>query len=376
MSAPGIDLLWLDRALALAERGRYTVSPNPMVGAVVVRGGRPAGEGFHRRAGQAHAEVEALRQAGSRARGGDLYVTLEPCVHFGRTPPCTEAILAAGVRRVVVADEDPNPLVAGRGLRALIRGGLEVIRADGPRREAARRQNEKFRVWITRGRPFVLAKWAATLDGKTATRDGESRWITGMQARRRALLFREEYDAVLVGAGTVLADDPRLNRRIGLNRATPHWRIVLDGRLRVPESAALFRDPAGVAIATARPLEHPKVRRLASRGVTVWSVRAGPEGRIPGQALLARLAREGITSLMVEGGATTLWEFFRARCVDRLAVFLAPRILGGEAAPGGVGGAGFALRATAGVTELGCERIGRDLLLTGRVVPAERLRRR
>ncbi len=362
-----VDLRWLDRALELAERGRYTVSPNPMVGAVVVDAGRLVGEGFHRRAGGAHAEVEALRRSGRLARGADLYVTLEPCVQFGRTPPCTEAILAAGICRVVVAARDPNPLVAGRGLRALARAGVEVLRADATRRNRAERQNEKFRTWIASKRPFVLAKWASTLDGKIATEKGGSRWITGREARRRGLLLREEYDAVLVGAGTILADDPRLTRRLGKNRSTRHWRIVLDGRLRAPETARLFGEPEGVAVVTSRRETSGKVRRLAARGVTVWRIPAGPSGRISVRALLARLGEEGITSLMVEGGAATLSEFFWAGCVDRVAAFLAPRILGGAAAVGSIGGQGFRLPATPWLADLECEGVGRDLLITGRV---------
>ncbi len=338
-----------------------------MVGAVVVCRGRVVGEGFHRRAGGSHAEVEALARAAARARGADLYITLEPCAHFGRTPPCTEAIRKAGVRRVIVAAADPNPLVSGRGLRALARAGLEVVRADRSRQVRAERQNEKFRTWVTRGRPFVLAKWAATFDGRIASASGESRWITGRGARQRALLLREEYDAVLVGAGTVLADDPLLTRRLGVNLATAHWRIVLDGRLRVFETARLLRRPEGVLVVTAAPQTHPKARRLAARGVEVWSLPGSRLGQVSIGSLLSRLARRGVASLMVEGGAATLWEFFRERSVDRVAVFLSPRILGGAAAPAAVGGDGFRLSATPRLEDVEIERLGEDLLLTGRV---------
>ncbi len=371
MSPPArpIDLRWLDRAFELAERGRYTVSPNPMVGAVLVSGGRVVGEGFHRRAGGAHAERQALERAGRRAGGADLYVTLEPCAHFGRTPPCALAIVAAGVRRVIVAAKDPNPLVSGRGVRLLARAGIEVIRAGPVDERRAERQNEKFFTWVREKHPFVLAKWAASLDGRIATAGGHSRWISGREARSRALLLREEYDAVLVGAGTVLADDPLLTRRLGRNPMTPHWRIVLDGRLRVPEGARVFRKPEGALVITARPENHPRARRLASRGVRVWSLPGSRFGQVSVRRLLARLARQGVTSLMVEGGGSTLWEFFRARCVDRVVVFLAPRILGGERALGAVAGAGFSLAATPCLTALRLESLGEDLLLTGRVAP-------
>lgn len=357
----------MDRALELAERGRFTVSPNPMVGAVVVRGGRVVGTGFHRKAGGPHAEVAALARAGKRAAGADLYMTLEPCAHRGRTPPCTEAILAAGIRRVVAAAGDPNPLVAGRGFSALRRAGVRILAATPAQRRQAELQNEKFLVWIRKGRPFVLAKWAGSLDGRTATAKGESRWISGPEARRRALLLREEFDAVLVGAGTVLADDPHLTRRLGRNRITPHRRIILDGRLRVGESARLLRDPEGVILVTARSPESPAVRRLVARGVAVWSLPGRRPGHVSIPVLLGKLARHGITSLLVEGGSSTHWEFFRAKRVDRVAVFLAPRILGGGRAPGGVGGEGFSLPTTPRLDDIEIERLGEDILVTGRV---------
>lgn len=361
-----IDMKWLDLAFELAERGRYSVSPNPMVGAVVTRSGRVVGTGFHRRAGGPHAEVVALSRAGGRSRGADLYVTLEPCAHFGRTPPCADAIVASGVGRVIVAARDPNPLVSGRGLSILRRAGIPVVLADAARRRRAERQNEKFGTWIRERRPFVLAKWAATLDGRIASAAGDSRWITGARARERALLLREEYDAVLVGAGTVLADDPRLTRRLGKGR-TPHWRVLLDGRLRVSAGARLFRQPENVLVVTARPPKHPMARLLASRGVHIWSLAGRGSGRVSIPALLSRLAGEGITSLLVEGGSATLWEFFRARRVDRIAVFLAPRILGGAGAPAGVGGQGFPLGSTPRLNAIGIERLGEDILVTGRV---------
>jgi len=361
------ELAWLDRALALAEKGRYTVSPNPMVGAVVVRGGRSVGEGFHRRAGGPHAEILALRRAGGKARGADLYLTLEPCVHQGRTPPCAPAVIASGVRRVVIAGADPNPRVAGRGIAALRRAGIEVVLAPAPWRAQARAQNEKFRASIVSGRPFVLAKWASTLDGRIASARGESRWITGEAARRRALALREEYDAVLVGAGTVGADDPRLTRRLGKAGPLAHWRIVLDGRLRLPETARVLRGPGERLVVTAVGKNHPKTRRLCARGIRVWSLPARSRGRVDLARLLSELGRHGVTSLMVEGGAETLGGFFEAGLVDKVAAFLAPRVLGGRRAPAAVGGAGFALADARALTDLRVESVGRDLLITGRL---------
>ena len=357
----------MDRAFELAERGRYGVSPNPMVGAVIVKRGRIVGEGWHRRAGGPHAEVMALRRAGRLAKDADLYVTLEPCSHHGRTPPCAEAIVAAGVRRVVFASRDPNPQVRGRGAAALRRAGIAVAEGTPAQRARARRQNEKFFLSITRRRPFVLAKWAASLDGKIADASGASRWITGEAARRRALLLREELDAVLVGASTVAADDPLLTRRLNINRATPHCRIVLDGRLSVPETARLFRKAAGVIVATARPASHPKARRLARRGVAVWSL-PGRGGEVDLRRLLANLIASGVTSLLVEGGGKTHASFFQAGLVDRVAVFLAPRVLGGDRAPSSVAGRGFALAGAPELTDVQIETVGEDLFVTGRVL--------
>lgn len=356
----------LDRAIDLAERGRYTVPPNPMVGAIVARGNRVIAESWHARAGAAHAEVLALARAGTRSRGADLYLTLEPCVHFGRTPPCAAAVIESGVSRVFVAARDPNPLVSGRGIRALRAAGVEVFEAGGSLRRRAERQNDKFRFWITEARPFVLAKWAATLDGKVADASRRGRWITRGPARRRALLLREEYDAILVGSGTVLADDPLLTRRLGRAGGRRHRRVVLDGRLRVPDSARLFRRPEDVILVTSLSQHHARARRLARRGVRIWSV-PGRDGRVDIRRMLGRLAEEGVTSLLVEGGGEAHWGFFRAGLVNRVAVFTAPRILGGAAAPVAVAGDGFPIGRAVEIVDIEHERLGADWLVTGRV---------
>ncbi|HEY6929643.1 MAG TPA: bifunctional diaminohydroxyphosphoribosylaminopyrimidine deaminase/5-amino-6-(5-phosphoribosylamino)uracil reductase RibD, partial [Thermoanaerobaculia bacterium] len=306
--------------------------------------------------------------AGSRARGADLYVTLEPCAHHGRTPPCADALVAAGVRRVVAALRDPNPLVSGRGFRRLARAGVVVAGAGSDRRTVAERQNEKFIHWVTKGRPFVLAKWASTLDGKIAAADGRSRWITGPSARRRALLLREEYDAVLVGAGTMAADDPRLTRRLGKSER-PHLRIVLDGKLEVSGRPRLFRKPNDVRVVTSLSPEHPKVRRLARRGIEIWSIPGRERGRVDLRRFLSRLGRAGVTSLIVEGGAETLASFFQAGLVDRVQIFFAPRILAGRNALSAVGGLGFPLLRAPVLAGVECERVGPDLALTGRIAP-------
>jgi diaminohydroxyphosphoribosylaminopyrimidine deaminase/5-amino-6-(5-phosphoribosylamino)uracil reductase len=357
---------WMERAFELAERGRYSVSPNPMVGAVLVKNGRAVGEGWHRRAGGPHAEIHALLRAGKAARGADLYVTLEPCAHHGRTPPCADALVEAGLRRVVFAVADPNPRVAGRGARVLRRAGVRVASGSASDRLRAELQNERFLVSMRRRRPFVLAKWASSLDGRIADAAGRSRWVSGSEARRRAMLWREELDGVLVGVGTVIADDPLLTRRLGVNRSTPHARIVLDGGLTAPEGARIFRRPEGVIVATAEPVTHPKARRLARRGVTVWSLPGRRAGSVDLHRLLSTLLEDGMTSLLVEGGGETQARFLEAGLVDRVAVFLSPRILGGGGAAS-VGGPGFPLDATPRLEDVDVERLGADVLLTGRL---------
>jgi diaminohydroxyphosphoribosylaminopyrimidine deaminase/5-amino-6-(5-phosphoribosylamino)uracil reductase len=352
------------RAIELAERGRYSTSPNPMVGAVVVRKGRVVGEGFHRRAGGPHAEIEALRRAGDRARGATVYVSLEPCCTSGRTGPCTEALIAAGVARVVAARKDPNPAVEGRGLARLRRVGVGA--EAGLLEAVAARQNERYDAWITRGRPFVLAKAAASLDGRIADFLGRSRWISGPESRRRSMQWREEYDAVLVGAGTAIRDRARLTRRLGLNRATPHLRIVLDGRLRVPESAPIFRGSEAVEVWTARRRETPSERRLRARGVDIRRFPGPGPFRVDLRAALRNLGRRGVTGLLVEGGTETLTEFASADLVDRWAIFYAPTLLGGTGAPGLLAGKGRPLALARALEDVEVEIVGRDVLVTGR----------
>ncbi len=353
------------RAIALTERGRDTATPNPSVGCVLVKRGRIIGEGWHERAGEPHAETKALAAATESADGATVYVSLEPCSHHGRTPPCADALVAARVGRVVAALEDPNPRVKGQGAARLREAGIRVD--VGLMADAASEAHRGFIARMSRGRPWMRIKAAVSLDGRIALANGESRWITGEAARRRGLLLREEYDAVLVGAGTVVADDPLLTRRLGKNRTTPHWRIVLDGRLRIPERARVLRGPGRRLVATAVSAEHPKARRLAARGIEVWSLPARKPGIVNLERLLRELARAGVASVMVEGGAETLWSFFHAGLVDRVAAFLAPRVMGGDRAPGGVGGKGFSLAETPHLRDVAAERIGADLFVTGRV---------
>ncbi len=340
------DEHWMRRALALAERGRFGASPNPMVGAVVVdREGRTAGEGWHAVHGGDHAEVAALREAGSRARGGTLYVTLEPCDHQGKTPPCTAAILEAGIARVVVAAEDPNPVAAG-GLERLRRAGLEV--SLGICRREALRLNRRWLRWVTGGRPWVTLKAAVSLDGRIATRTGDSRWITGEAARHRGLELREEHDAILVGVGTVLADDPRLTRRLGRNPGDRWLRVVLDSTLRTPLRARVLRDDPASTLLVHTPQAPPgRAARLAAAGARLLEVEADARGRPALAGVLAALAAEPVAALLVEGGGTVHGAFVDAGFVDELHLFVAPLLVGGESAPMVVGGRGCATLAEA-----------------------------
>ena len=369
-SAPtALDVLWR-RVLELAARGRFSVSPNPRVGAVVVdASGAVVGEGWHERAGGAHAEAVALAAAKERAKGATLLVNLEPCSHFGRTSPCTEAILAAGVARVVCSLEDPDPRISGRGIRRLRDHGVEVLL--GAFAAEAERVNEPFLTSVRERRPFVHVKWAASLDGKTATRTGESKWISGESARRDALLLREEHDAILVGARTVTADDPLLTRRLALSTAiVPHRRLVLDGALRVSASARVFSAAGGeVWLATAVPESDPRLAPFRERGVHVVS-RPARGGGVDLAALLAELHRAEVRSLLVEGGGVTAASFLAASLADRVTAYVSPRILGGVGARVPVAGEGVgALGEAIELTDLEVVRIGFDVRLSARRRP-------
>ncbi len=308
------------QAIALARRGLGRTSPNPPVGAVVVARGRIVGRGWHRRPGALHGEAAALRAAGRRARGATLYVTLEPCNHHGRTPPCTEAILAAGVRRVVFGARDPNPHVRGRGAARLRRAGVTVV--GGVERAACEEVVAGFTSLVKRGRPLVTLKLAATLDGRIATRTGESRWISGPQARGLVHRWRDEMDAVMVGIGTVLADDPRLTcRRRG---GRDPLRVIIDSRLRIPLGALVLTKEAAPATLLASVIaQGRKLSALRTRGATVLSL-PGRGGRVSLRRLFDELGRRGIASVLLEGGATLAAAALREGLVDRVALFVTP----------------------------------------------------
>jgi diaminohydroxyphosphoribosylaminopyrimidine deaminase/5-amino-6-(5-phosphoribosylamino)uracil reductase len=332
---PLVDERLMRRALALAARGLGETNPNPAVGCVVARGGRVVGEGFHARAGGPHAEVVALGEAGARARGATLYVTLEPCAHHGRTPPCAPLVRESGVARVVAAVGDPSPRVAGRGFALLRRAGIAID--TGLLAGEAARLNERFLAWARRGRPFVLLKAALTLDGRIATASGRSKWITDREQRNQARWLRRLHDAVLVGIGTVLTDDPLLLPSPRTRR--PFLRVVLDSRLRLPETSRLARTASPrtpVLLVTCAPDESRR-GLLEAEGVAVVQV-AGEEGRVSLASALGALASRGVASLMVEGGSEVLGSFLAARLADQVALFRAPLLLGGRGSRPAFGG--------------------------------------
>jgi len=322
MSFPRPEFMRL--ALRLARKGAGRTSPNPAVGAVLVRGGKVVGQGYHRAAGLPHAEVMALRTAGSSARGADLYVTLEPCAHTGRTGPCTGAIIAAGVKRVAAAMRDPNPLVAGRGFRALRKAGMTVV--SGVMEEEARSLNRPYCRWMESGKPFVTLKLAVSMDGQIAASSGESRWISGEAARKMVHRMRAEVDAVLVGGRTFRQDAPMLTARVPRGRNPK--RVILTSRLdRVARSRRFFEEGGEVIVAAPRGVPRKDADRLRARGARVLLLPAR-KGRIGADAFLAALGSVGITSLLVEGGGKTAGWLVEAGAVNRHVFFLAPLLLG------------------------------------------------
>lgn len=319
------DAEYMARALRLAEHGLYSTDPNPRVGCVLVRAGHIVGEGYHQRAGEPHAEVHALRAAGEQARGATAYVTLEPCCHHGRTPPCSEALLKAGVTRVVAAMRDPNPKVAGLGLAQLQAAGVEV--SCGVLEAPARALNPGFISRMNRQRPWVRVKLAATLDGRTAAADGDSRWITGPAARDDVQRWRARASAILTGIGTLLADDPSLNVRLDATVRQP-LRVILDSQLRTPVSARTLSLPGEVLILTTQTPEHPHWQRLAAQGAQLAQLARQEQGRIALPAVLQHLAQREVNELHVEAGAQLAGALLEAGLVDELLLYLAPLLLG------------------------------------------------
>jgi diaminohydroxyphosphoribosylaminopyrimidine deaminase/5-amino-6-(5-phosphoribosylamino)uracil reductase len=354
-------------ALALARRGLGSVWPNPAVGCVIAKEGRVVGRGWTQPGGRPHGETEALRRAGEAARGATAYVTLEPCCHWGRTPPCVDALVGAGVQRVVVALEDPDPRVAGEGIRRLRAAGLDV--EIGLCGEEAAEVNAGFLSRLRLGRPLVTLKLATSLDGRIATASGESQWITGPPARERAHALRADNDAIMVGIGTVLADDPQLTCRLpGLGARSP-VRVVIDRHLRIPPAVRLIAEARRVAtwVLTLGSAEPERRAAFLASGVTLIDVEPDPEGQVDLAAALAALGERGITRLLVEGGARLGSAMLRARLVDRLAWVHAPLLIGGDGIPAIAGFALAALADAPGFERLSMEPVGEDVLTTFRV---------
>jgi diaminohydroxyphosphoribosylaminopyrimidine deaminase / 5-amino-6-(5-phosphoribosylamino)uracil reductase len=354
----------MERALMLATKGTGLVSPGPLVGCVLAdTTGEIVGEGFYVYEEIKHAETRAIEQAGARARGATAYISLEPHAHHGRTPPCTDALIQAGVKRVVAPIEDPNPAVSGKGFSHLRAEGIEV--AEGLLSEAARRVNEKYIHLMRTNRPFVHLKVAVSLDGKIATRTGKSRWITGEQARGRVHELRHEYDSILVGAGTAVSDDPMLTDRSGKLRRRPLVRVVLDKRLQLSSHSSLVSTASEtpLLVFTDGAADTTVVSELEEKGVQV--IRQTSGGRDL-KAALAELGRREIQSLLIEGGATIAGHFLAAGLVDKVTFFIAPIIIGGSAAPSAVGDPGVETIAEAWrLQQVEIVKHGDDLEITG-----------
>ena len=388
------DIFYMRQALRLASKGRGRTNPNPLVGSILVKNGRVCATGYHQRAGGPHAEIIALRQAGPRARGATLYTTLEPCCHTKKkTPPCVPALIDAGLHRIVVAMKDPNPEVAGRGIHLLKQAGLMID--VGCMEPEAARLNQVYLHWIRTGRPFVTLKAAMTLDGKIATDGGESKWITGIRARQQVHRLRSQVDALIVGSGTVIKDDPELSARPGSQAyrtpigcsSAPVWtetqgklkeragqrfsrqpvRVILDSRLRLPLSARVFKwmvEQPTIVATTAQAPSH-RVATFRGRGVVVW-VLPSFQGRVSLRACLTKIGQMGLSHVMVEGGSTVNAGFFQVNLVNQVLLFIAPRLMGGQNAISVIGNPGQPTLAKAWpLQNLTIQRLGQDFLVKG-----------
>ena len=353
--------IYMRRALRLAAKGWGRVSPNPMVGAVLVKRGAVIAEGYHRGAGRKHAEVEALDRAGRKAKGAALYVNMEPCVHYGRTPPCVDRIIGAGIKKAIIGMKDPNPLVSGKGIAKLEKAGVRT--EVGLLREEAEKLNEIFVKYITTGKPFVIVKAAMSLDGKISTGDGDSKWITGEKARRLVHKVRSGVDGVLVGVNTVIKDDPQLTARYGRCSHQP-LRIIVDSKCRIPLSArVLSENPSNVIIATTSLCRRGEKLRKAG----VLMLRVGSSGgRVNLVELMRELGRQGVTSVLIEGGGEIAASAVFSGIADRVLFFIAPMIIGGRDALTPVEGKGISRISEAiKVNRMKVRRVGEDILIEG-----------
>lgn len=364
------DSYFMGRTLALAARGGKAVRPNPRVGAVLVKGGEVIAAGYHSRYGGPHAEDRVLRKAGTAARGGTLYVNLEPCSTRGKTPPCTGAIIAAGVKRVVIGCRDRSPDNGGRAERILKQAGISVT--FGVREEEAFELNRDFFTWVARGRPYTILKLAISLDGRIATRTGDSRWISSESSRKRVHYLRSLSDGVLVGANTVIRDNPLLTARMGWHHPDLK-RVILEGRTRFPPSSRILSEKGGgeVILATASPIPLSRRKKLDGQGITCLEF-PSPSGRVDLKSLFQNLAERGMMRLLVEGGGETAGSLLEAGLVDEIHLFIAPIIIGGQSAVPAIGGTGVELVKEAHrLKNLTVEMLGGDIYVSGRVERSE-----
>jgi diaminohydroxyphosphoribosylaminopyrimidine deaminase/5-amino-6-(5-phosphoribosylamino)uracil reductase len=355
---------YMQQAIEMAAIAKGVTSPNPTVGAVIVQSGNVVSAATHLRAGEAHAEVRAIEMAGTQTQGSTLYVTLEPCSHYGKTPPCVKRIIEAGIKQVYIAMQDPNPLVAGRGIALLREAGIGV--EVGLLAEEARLLNEDWSKYITTGLPYVTVKTAMTLDGKIATRTGQSKWITGDTARAKVQRLRHISDAIMVGVGTVLADDPSLTTR-GIEGGRNPIRVIIDSKLETPLTAKVVTDgeaPTWIfteAMDAESQQGDPKISQLTEMGVEVFQFRGGNLIEV-----LKQLAEHNITSVLLEGGSELIGSFFDQRLIDKYIVFIAPKLIGGREAKTSVGGLGIAdINLALEIADLSIEQYGNDICISG-----------
>lgn len=357
-----MDEQYMRQALDIARYAIGRTSPNPMVGAVIVSNGRVVGQGWHRKAGTPHAEIHALQQAGELARGATMYVTLEPCSHHGRTGPCADAVAAAGIKKVVIAMNDPNPLVAGKGIAKLRAAGIEVV--EGILAAEAAKLNEIFIKWISTQMPFIAVKSAMSLDGKIAAHTGHSQWITGEKSRERVQQLRDCHDGILVGIGTVLADNPSLTARLSYEGKNP-IRIIIDSMARTPLDAKVVTDglaPTIIVVTPSAPSE--RVNALRARGAEILSIESKEE-RVDLREAFKALAKRDITSILIEGGASINGSIMEEHLADKIYWFIAPKIIGGQRALGPVGGQGVTdVNHAHEFEDLTMEPIGQDILIS------------
>lgn len=354
----------MELALRLAEKGRGYVNPNPMVGAVIVKNNRIAGKGYHCAFGGPHAEINALNDAGAGAKGSTMYVTLEPCRYFGKTPPCTNAIITSGIKKVVVAVSDPNPLNCGRGIRELRKYGIKV--ETGYLKTEARKLNENFFTFYEKKRPFISIKCAMTLDGKIATVKGESKWITSEKARNFSHLLRHEHDAIMVGINTIKADDPLLSARFNRDMRKPCI-VIPDSQLSISPYSNVIKNAKNtrVIIATTKKAHLKNIKRLTCSGAGVLAV-SSKDNKVSLSGLIKKLARLGITSVLVEGGGELAYSILEEKLADKIYFFYAPKIIGGKNALTAVEGKGISdLNKAIRVRDMSYSKIGEDILITG-----------